>query len=337
MTDVAVHAGVSQKTVSRIVNDEPHVRPEVRDRVVASIRELGFRPNAAARALVTRRSRRIGMVTIGSALHGPSSTITGVEKASRSNGYFLSVVATEKQELSAIQTAVDELIGQGVEAIVLTESIDLRRARVRVPAGTHVHTFGDPMTDLADELTFGVDEIGGSRDATEHLLALGHETVWHISGQPLWASTQRRIEGWRGALVSAGAAEPAVLAGDWTPRGGYEAMRSVLHREDVTAVFVANDEMAIGAMAAIQAAELNVPGDISVIGFDDVSTAAYLAIPLTTVRQDLEEATRLGMHRLFRALEGHSPAELKRTAPTQLVPRASTAAPNPERRHIRLT
>jgi DNA-binding LacI/PurR family transcriptional regulator len=188
---------------------------------------------------------------------------------------------------------------------------------------------------VADELTFGIDEFGGARDATEHLLALGHETVWHISGPIDWASTRRRIEGWRAALLDADVAQPPVVTGAWTPQSGYDAMRSILHRDDVTALFIANDEMAIGALAAIRDAGLRVPEDVSVIGFDDISTAAFLTVPLTTVRQDLAEATRLGMHRLFRALEGHPPIELQRTAQVQLVTRASTAAPNPERRAVK--
>jgi DNA-binding LacI/PurR family transcriptional regulator len=335
MTDVAVHAGVSQKTVSRVVNDEPHVKPELREKVLAAIAELGFRPNAAARALASKRTRRIGMVSIGTTLHGPASIITGVEEASRANGYFLSVVRTEGHDLAAVQNAVDVLISQGVEAIVLSEPVQGAGVGVHVPAGIRIQTFGDPLTDVADELTFGIDEFGGARDATEHLLALGHETVWHISGPIDWASTRRRIEGWRAALLDADVAQPPVVTGAWTPQSGYDAMRSILHRDDVTALFIANDEMAIGALAAIRDAGLRVPEDVSVIGFDDISTAAFLTVPLTTVRQDLAEATRLGMHRLFRALEGHPPIELQRTAQVQLVTRASTAAPNPERRAVK--
>jgi DNA-binding LacI/PurR family transcriptional regulator len=134
MTDVAVHAGVSQKTVSRVVNDEPHVKPELREKVLAAIAELGFRPNAAARALASKRTRRIGMVSIGTTLHGPASIITGVEEASRANGYFLSVVRTEGHDLAAVQNAVDVLISQGVEAIVLSEPVQGAGVGVHVPA-----------------------------------------------------------------------------------------------------------------------------------------------------------------------------------------------------------
>jgi DNA-binding LacI/PurR family transcriptional regulator len=335
MTDVARIAGVSQKTVSRVVNNEPHVTGPVRDRVLAVIAELGFRPNAAARALVTQRSRRIGMVTIGTTLHGPSAILDGVEHAARAAGYFLSVVRTSENSPAELQDAVDQLVAQGVDAIVISEPVDFGHQELRVPAGVAVLSFDFPNENhRPDELVVGADEAGGARSATEHLLALGHETVWHISGPASWAATRRRIAGWRAALEDADAAEPPILEADWTPQSGYDAMAAILHRPGVTAVFAANDQIAIGAMSAIQAAGLRVPEDISVVGFDDISVAAFLNVPLTTVRQDFTEVTRLAMHRLIRTLEGHPPAERHRSVPAQLVTRSSTGPRNTERRSV---
>jgi LacI family transcriptional regulator len=335
MTDIARHAGVSQKTVSRVVNDEPHVTAPVRERVLAAIAELGFRPNAAARALVTHRSRRIGMITVGTTLHGPASILDGVEHASRAAGYFLSVVRTLENSAEELQQAVDQLVSQGVEGIVLSEPIDFGHPELHIPDGICVLSFDDPHeSHRPGELVVGADETGGARGATEHLLALGHPTVWHIGGTSTWGATRRRIDGWRAALADADAAEPPVLTGDWTPRSGYEAMSAILHRPDVTAVFAANDQMAIGAMHAIRTAGLRVPQDISVVGFDDDPVSAFLTTPLTTVRQDFAELTRLAMHRLIRTLEGHPPAERHRSIPAQLVTRSTTALANPARRSV---
>lgn len=336
MTDVATLAGVSQKTVSRVVNDEPHVTEAVRARVLKAIDELGFRPNAAARSLKSQRSRRIGLITIGTNLYGPTAMLTGVEHACRTNGYSLAIVRTVAATASELQPAVDSLVGQDVEAIVFSEPVENQMDQLRLPQGVTVLTLGPPdVADRENTLAVGLDESGAAFAATDHLLALGHETVWHIAGPGDWTSSSRRLAGWRAALQDAGVAEHAPVEGDWSPQSGYEAMRSLLGRPDLTAVFVANDQMAIGAMSAIQQRGLSVPGDVSIVGFDDMPISAYLPTPLTTIRQDFDEATRLAMHRLFRTLDGHPPAERHRMLPGQLITRATSAPPSAERRHLR--
>lgn len=383
MTDVARRAGVSQKTVSRVVNREPHVADAIRARVQAVIEELGFRPNAAARALVTRRNQRIGMVTMGTALYGPTSILQGVDAALRGSGYHLSVARTQGGGVADLQAAIDELVAQDVAGLVLSEPIDLGHPELRLPGGLPVLTFDSPTTadDPAratgsgtagagttssgtagsgsdagsgaarpDELVLGADELAGARAATEHLLTLGHRTVHHVAGTAGWSATTRRIAGWRGALADAGIPAPPVVHGDWSPRSGYEATTELLRRAGssragssddarptndarpgtgtpVTAIFAANDHMAIGAVRAVELAGLRVPHDVSVVGFDDAPEAEYLSTPLTTVRQDFAEVTRLAVHRLLRAVEGRPPAERNRLVPTQLVVRESTAPP----------
>ncbi|GAA4784231.1 LacI family DNA-binding transcriptional regulator [Microbacterium gilvum] len=328
MVDVAREAGVSQKTVSRVVNDEPYVAVDVRERVLAVIERLGFRPNAAARALVTRRSHRIGVVAMGgTTLHGPTSVLAGVEAAARRAGYTLSVIRTEPGGRDEIQAAVDALAGQGVEAVVISEPVDVGGAPIDIPEGVEVLTFGmGNATSHPRELVVGADESGCARDATDHLLAQGHAVVDHIAGPSDWLSSRSRTAGWRRALVDGGVAPPEPVAGDWTPAGGFSAMSALIDRGGCTAVFVANDQMAIGAMSAIQRAGLRVPEDVAVVGFDDIDVAAYLAVPLTTVRQDFAETSRVGMHRLLRALDGHVHDDLHRTLPAQLVIRASSTA-----------
>jgi DNA-binding LacI/PurR family transcriptional regulator len=333
MTDVARRAGVSQKTVSRVVNDEPHVAAAIRARVQAAITEMGFRPNAAARALVTRRNQRIGMVTMGTSLYGPASILEGVDSALRGSGYYLSVARTQGNEVADLQAAIDELVTQDIAGLVLSEPIDLGHPELRIPGGLPVLSFGSPADDSPtpgsrpDELVLGADERSGALSATEHLLALGHRTVHHVAGTSGWAATARRIAGWRGALKDAGAAEPPVVHGDWTPRSGYEAATELLHHGGVTAIFAANDQMAIGAIRAVERAGLRVPQDVSVVGFDDAPEAEFLSTPLTTVRQDFAEVTRLAVHRLVRTIEGRPPAERHRLVPAQLVIRESAAPP----------
>jgi len=333
MTDVARQAGVSQKTVSRVVNEEPYVTDAVRDRVLEVIERLGFQPNEAARALVTRRGRRIGAVAMGgSAFYGPTSALAGVESFARAAGYALSVIRTDPAAGDDIQDAITALVGQGSEAIVISEPVDFGHGLLRIPDGVEVLTFGmGAVTSHPRELVVGTDEIGSSRAATEHLLAQGHRSVQHISGPMNWISSRSRLAGWRSALEDEGTTVPEPIEGDWTPESGYRAMSRLIETTDCAAVFVSNDQMAIGAMAAAQAAGRRVPHDIAVVGFDDIDVAAYLAVPLTTVRQNFAEVSRIGMHRLLRALDGHVPESLHRALPAELVIRESSITPVPTR------
>ncbi|WP_419707113.1 LacI family DNA-binding transcriptional regulator [Promicromonospora sp. NFX87] len=336
MTDVARRAGVSQKTVSRVVNGEPHVTEAIRARVQAAIDEMGFRPNAAARALVTRRNQRIGMVTPSTALYGPASILEGVDGALRGSGYHLSVARTRGNGVADLQAAIDELVTQDIAGLVLSEPIDLGHPDLRIPHGLPVLSFGSPKagspsaTDTVahpDELVLGADETAGARSAVEHLLALGHRTVHHIGGTEGWSATARRIAGWRAALSDAGIEAPPVVHGGWTPGSGHEAAVGLLRRAGVTAIFAANDHMAIGAIRAVEQAGLRVPEDVSIVGFDDAPEAEFLSTSLTTVRQDFAEVTRLAVHRLVGTIEGRPPAERHRLVPAQLIVRESTAPP----------
>ncbi|GAA1726756.1 LacI family DNA-binding transcriptional regulator [Brachybacterium phenoliresistens] len=328
MVDVARRAGVSQKTVSRVVNGEPHVREELRDRIHEAIRELGYRPNAAARSLVTRRTRRIGVVAFGAALYGPSSVIAAIESVARADGYALSILRTETLDRHEVQGAVDALLDQGVEGIVLSEPLYLGGAALQVPEDVAVLTIGSQgLSDREDELVVGADEFSAALLATGHLLALGHASVHHIAGPDAWVSSRLRRDGWRSALEGEGLEVPEVARGDWSPRSGFTAMQTLLREAAPTAVFVANDQMAIGAIAAIEQAGMRVPQDVSIVGFDDLDVAEYLSTPLTTMRQEFGVFARLGMARLIRTIDGTPPAEVRQLVPASLVTRATTGRP----------
>jgi LacI family transcriptional regulator len=330
MHDVAARAGVTQKTVSRVVNNERHVAGATRERVLAAIEELGFRPNAAARALVTQRSRRIGLVSVSMGLHGPASVLAGVEQAARATGYALSVLRTSENSAEELQGAIDQLAEQGVDGVILSEPLDLGHPHLEIPGGIVVLSLDLPGEGArAGTLAVGTDDADAARSATDHLLALGHRTVWHLAGPARWATSRRRAAGWRAALAAADAPEPRLLRGDWSPRSGFDAMRSLLLRPDVTAVFAANDQMAAGALRAVHDAGLLVPRDVSVVGFDDEPVSAFLHPPLTTVRQDFTEVTRLAVHRLVSTIEGRPPAERHRAVPARLIVRSSTGPVNP--------
>lgn len=205
-TDVARLAGVSQKTVSRVLNGEPYVKEEVRLRVQAAMRELGYRRNDAARALNSGKTKRIGVVCLGTALFGPSTQLVAVERALRTTGYSVTIVNT--LEGDTIADAVEHLLEQGVDGIILSEPID-EGDGVPIEADLPVLSFGRlPGLSAKPSLVTGGDNVGGGRTATEHLLGLGHRTVWHVAGPQRWWAAQDRLAGWRQALAAAGVPEP---------------------------------------------------------------------------------------------------------------------------------
>jgi DNA-binding LacI/PurR family transcriptional regulator len=171
-----------------------------------------------------------------------------------------------------------------------------------------------------------VDQVAGAAAATRHLLQLGHKTVWHLAGPSDWKEAEERIEGWRSVLESAGAPIPELLRGDWTPRSGYELGQELLQIREVSAVFVANDQMALGLLRRLHEAGREVPRDLSVVGFDDIPEAAYFTPPLTTIRQDFTELGRRCLRTLLGRIEGEEVTKRVVVAPV-LVMRDSTGAP----------
>ena len=328
MMDVARHAGVSQKTVSRVVNNEPHVTEAVRTQVLQAIQELGFRPNFAARSLVTQRTMRIGVVSAGSGFHGPASLLGGIESAARGAGYFPVISRLFEATSEGFQTAIDELVAQGAEGVILSESIDLGSRDLRIPEHIPVVSIDSRAEARNDELLVGADEVGGAYLATRHLLDLGHRQVFHIAGPPTWGAAKRRVSGWRRALKGAGITAPEVAYGDWSPESGYRLAQEIVATHiasGVTAIFAANDHMAIGAIKAVEEAGLRVPSDVSVVGFDDLPASAYLHVPLTTIRQDFEAVARQAVTQLIHAIEGRPTSEGPIVVPVQLLPRGSSA------------
>jgi DNA-binding LacI/PurR family transcriptional regulator len=332
MSDVARLAGVSLKTVSRVVNGEQHVSSSVRGVVGRAIDELGYRPNGAARALASKRARRIGMIAASTSLSGPSAIMDGIEKAVRQGGYSLALVRTQPDEGYEIQHAIAELLGQGVDGLILSEPVDTYDLGIHAPAGVPLLSIDYPdERHSSQEIVVGPDEVDGARQATEHLLAQGHRTVFHIAGDPAWAAARQRVRGWREALEAAGAAVPEPVYGDWTPASGSQAMQQLLRTEKPTAIFVANDQMAVGAIHAAERSGLAVPGDVSFVGFDDADDSAYLHTPLSTIRADFEESARRGVNRLIQAIEGVDEGPRHFTLPVELVIRETTAPPRSHR------
>jgi DNA-binding LacI/PurR family transcriptional regulator len=325
--DVAKLAGVSRKTVSRVLNNEPYVSEASRQRVLAAAEELGYRLNHAARALASGRTRSIGVVALGTAGYGTASLLVGIEQAVRDAGYALRVLNTPDGNPRSIAAALESLLEQGVDGIVVSEPI----VEGEVPLGVDVPVLflgAPPAFSAARTLSVGVGAHELARAATDHLLDLGHTTVHHLAGPRRWYATTDRIEGWRAALAARGAHEPPVLNGDWSAASGYAAGRELAADGSVTAVFAGGDEMAIGLIHALREAGCRVPEDISVVGFDGNPVFAYVSPPLTTVRQPFEAASREGIRLLLHAIENPDTAlPPANDPPVELIVRGSTAPP----------
>ncbi|WP_043637203.1 LacI family DNA-binding transcriptional regulator [Nonomuraea candida] len=325
MADVARLAGVSHQTVSRVLNEHPRVREETRARVLRAIDMLGYRRNLTARALVTRRSHRLGVVSFDTILYGPASTVYGIERAARAAGYFVSIMSLRTIDRAGVNEAIGHLAEQGVDGVVVVApQRAAAQALADLPAGLPaVAVEGRHEGDVS---VVSVDQAEGARQATAHLLGLGHRTVWHVGGPDDWLEAEGRREGWHAALSAAGRAIPEALPGDWTPRSGYAAGKVLAGRvAEVTAVFVANDQMALGLLRAFSEAGVQVPEQVSVVGFDDIPEAAYFTPALTTVRQDFGEVGRLSIGLLLKQIESAGPCGHERlvVAP-RLVARDST-------------
>jgi DNA-binding LacI/PurR family transcriptional regulator len=325
MMDVARLAGVSHQTVSRVLNEHVNVSPTTRERVLQAMRELDYQPNSAARTLVTRRSNTLGIVTIDSTLFGPASMVYGIEQAARAAGYFVSIASISTITRRSVLEAVSRLREQAVDGIVAIIPSDTGVAALAsVTTGVPVVAVG--VGERTEIPVVGVDNAAGAAALTSHLLELGHRTVHHIAGPAGYPDARERRTGWRRTLLAAGAPVPDVLAGDWSARSGYELGRELARDMDVSAIFCANDQMAIGALRALSEVDRRVPTQVSVAGFDDIPEAPFLIPPLTTVRQDFAEVGRRSMALFIELATGErEPGPVKILLTPNLQVRESTA------------
>ncbi|MED7948177.1 LacI family DNA-binding transcriptional regulator [Streptomyces sp. BE20] len=326
--DVAALAGVSSQTVSRVANNRSNVEPETRERVLSAMRTLGYQRNSAARALTLGRFHALGVVTFDVTAQGNARTLAAISRAAQASGYSVNVVCVENETEDAVQRAVRQLTDQAVDGLAVIEAQILDRPGFDISSGVPIVVAdGDPEQRYTSVDT---DQAAGVTAAVRHLLDLGHRTVWHIGGPQNSYAARRRAAAWRTALETAGAPVPPIAFGDWTAASGYEIGRRLASQPDVTAVFAANDQLALGLLLALNEADRRVPHDVSVVGFDDIPEAAYFVPPLTTVRQNFEEVGRQCVARLLDQIDppqGEGAPVTTVAVQPELIVRASSAAP----------
>ncbi|MFC5788870.1 LacI family DNA-binding transcriptional regulator [Agromyces tardus] len=325
MADVAREANVSGQTVSRVSNGRTNVDAETRERVLAAMRKLGYRPNSAARALRTGRFHSIGVIMFTLSTYGNMRTLDAIAVAATDAGYSLTLIPVPHPTQGEVSVALHRLSEEAVDGvIIIVEAHLLDETDVELPPDLPVVIVDSRGRDRYPVVD--TDQAHGARLATEHLLGLGHRTVWHVAGPERSYSAERRRESWESTLRAHGAEVPPVLVGDWSSESGHALGLELARDPEVTAVFAANDQMALGVLRAMHESGRAVPDEVSVVGFDDMAESASFWPPLTTVHQFFGEVGRLSVEALVHEVEA---GERRGTTlvSTELVVRESTAAP----------
>jgi LacI family transcriptional regulator len=337
--DVAREAGVSVATVSRVFNDSGPVNDETRRRIREVATRLRYTPDGAARSLIMRRTNTLGVLLPD--LYGEffSEVIRGIDLTAQRSGYHLLVSSSHDHE-TEIEAAVRAMRGRVDGLIVMSPYLDAQTLALTLPDSSPVVL----LNCAVDGTTFdslSIDNYGGAYAMVEHLIAQGHERIAFIEGAERNFDATERLRGYRASLTDSGVERRAEweVRGDFTESGGFRAAAAIARLTPrPTAIFAANDSMAIGALSALREAGIGVPQEMAVTGFDDIPIARYMSPPLTSVHVAIGELGERAVRTLLQAIDEKSQHVKQRAVlPTMLVVRESCARPATVRREaIRL-
>jgi DNA-binding LacI/PurR family transcriptional regulator len=321
--DVARLAGVSAQTVSRVSTGADNVRADTRAKVLDAMDRLGYSPNHAARALRNGAFGTIGLLAHRFERTGEALTTEGVIEAAQAQDYAVTIVDVGRAE-GDWQGAAHRLTHQAVDGLVIIRAETATPESLALPAGLAVVVSDSRLVGHHPAVV--ADQVAGSRDAVRHLLDLGHATVHHLAGPVDSEPAAARSAAWARTLEESGIRPPQPWRGDWTAASGYALGREL--PDDVTAVFCANDEMAVGLMRAVHERGRRVPDDVSVVGFDGIALGEYTWPPLTTVRQDFHTIGRELVRLVLEQFRTRTRLGTERVVvPTELLVRGTTAPP----------
>jgi DNA-binding LacI/PurR family transcriptional regulator len=295
--DVAARAGVSHQTVSRVLNDHESVMRPTRERVLAAIRELGYVPNPSARSLSSNRLHTLGVVTSDISDYFFSQAIAGAEAEARRRGLFLIIGSVEEEAQGDERAYLRLMLERRVEGLIVAGPTHLETDWLLDPLTQQLPIVAMASSDLvAPEISVvDIDNQRGGRDATLHLVEHGHRAIATITGPLDWRSARERLDGYREALGGE-ASELVESCSDWSLDSGREAARRLLDAgRPFTALFAQSDLYALGAITELRSRGLDVPGDVSIVGYDDIPVARYLDPPLTTISQPMREVGALAV------------------------------------------
>ena len=339
INQIAREAGVSKQTVSRVLNNRPDVAPNTRQRVQSIIDRKGYRPSKLARSLTQGRSYTIGVASSGVHHFGPSQILTGIEEQTRSLGYTLHLNIVHDVNEINVAAILNNMVAQHVDGIVWSSMPKVDNKQY--PLKQELMAIGIPVVVIGTELEYElpvvmIDNCLGGTQATQHLLEQGYHTIGIITGDLAEWSAQQRLRGWQESLFTAGIdPHPSLIfEGDWSAATGASGLRQLLSRRpDMDAVFVCNDQMALGVLNTAHELGRQVPQDLGVIGFDDIPEANFFIPPLTTVHQELMKSGRLAVEELDRQIIARNQgADYEARAiviPTELIIRASSNLVSP--------
>lgn len=325
--DVALLAGVSYQTVSRVINDAEHVSARTREKVQQAMAELHYVPNLRAQQLAGKRTRTLGLITTDLALHAPSQIVSAVKSRAVEQG--ASVLISMVEHPQQCQSALQALLAQRVEALLVNVPLEDPHAEALKALASPIPVLFLDVSPSAqvNSLVFNAEQ--GARLGIEHLLSLGHERIALLSGPESSVSARARLAGWNATLAQAGLEAVAVAHGDWSAASGYEKGNLLLSAAQLPdAIVVANDQMALGVMRACAEKGTVIPGQMSVVGFDDTADSAWFSPPLTTIRQAFREAGERSVEWLLAPVEGDACWQVQ--LPVTLVTRHSTARHDPQ-------
>jgi LacI family transcriptional regulator len=299
---VALEAGVSTQTVSRVLNSRPDVSPETRLRVQRVIERLAYRPSAVARSLIHKRTHTIGVVGSGLEYFGPSRTLAGIERQAADLGFSVLLTLLHEPETEDLRPVLADMLSRQVEGIIwAAPEIDNNRSWIDTVGQPVVPIVFLTMEPRSGATVVSIDNREGGRLAAQHLLNQGRGNIALITGPLTWWEARERQLGWEEALTAAGrTVQPRQMAeGNWSPESGAIAFRRLRAQfPEMDAVFVSNDQMAQGLLHAAWQENVRVPEDLAVVGFDDIPEAAYSIPPLTTIRQETNELGRAAVRAL---------------------------------------
>jgi DNA-binding LacI/PurR family transcriptional regulator len=324
--DVARAAGVSHQTVSRLLQGYEGIRPATRERVEAALKELGYRPNLAARSLATSRSHRIGALVYELLEVGPSKTIQGASDAARHAGYLLDIVTLDPTDDVAVDQALTMMRQEDLAGIVAFAPMDLLSDRIQ-HADFMVPLLLESDVDEGAETAHTSLSDAGMDQVIDYLVSLGHRDFFHVSGPLEWWASRNRAAAFETALERHGLRSLGSLAGNWSSASGYRTGLDLPLDLGITALVAANDQMALGLLRALSERGVSVPADMSVTGFDDTPESEYYLPPLSTVRVDYELQGRALMNRFLAMIGETAAVDVEPCRPPELVVRASTAPP----------
>lgn len=326
--DVADHAGVSYQTVSRVINQASHVSDKTRKKVEAAMADLNYIPNRVAQQLAGKQTSLIGVATANLALHAPSQIVAAIKSHADTSGTSVVIAMVERNSVEACKTAVHNLLAQRVTGLIINYPLDENEAIAVVASCGNVPVLFLDVSDQCpiNSVIFSHDD--GARLGVEHLVENGHQRIALLAGPQSSVSARLRLAGWHKYMAHYQLQLIAETEGDWSAMSGFKQTMQMLNDGAIpTAMLVANDQMALGAMRAISESGLRVAGDISVIGYDDTEDSSCYIPPLTTIRQDFSLLGKTSVDKLLQLSRGGSAAG-NQLLPVSLIKRKTVQPPD---------